>query len=67
MGKFKKQLETFLQQGEELARQHPDSMGLRFILQCQSDLHLVSEDKAKAIACLEELRDSVDRIRMNYW
>ena len=68
--KYKNQLLTFLQQGEEQARQHPEEMGLRFILQCQADLHLAGgteEGKAKAIACLEELRDKVDIIRMNYW
>ena len=70
MGKFKKQLETFLAQGEEQARQHPEALGLRFILQCKADLYFIGkteDDQAKGMECLEELRDKVDKIRMNYW
>ena len=67
MGNFKAELQPFLKQGEEQAREDPKQRGLRFILQCQADLHLVGGDQAEAIKCLDELRDSVDKIRMNYW
>ena len=67
MGRFKAQLEPFLATQAETARQDPRQRGLRFILQCQSDMALADGDPAAATKLMEELRDSADRIRSNYW
>ena len=68
MGNFKAQLEPWFAEVEKTAREDmPKQRGLRFVLQCQSDMALANGDTASAIKIFEELRDRADKIRMNYW
>ena len=70
MSKFEDILLPFLEQAEQTASQDPTQKGLRFILHCLVDIHLSKgepEDVAMAKQILERLRDTVDKIRSNYW
>ena len=51
----------------EQAVKMPEEMGLRFIMMVKIDLYLSEGKKEKAKALMEKLRDSVDKIRKNYW
>ena len=67
IGHVKDLLAPFLNECETLTREKPEQQGLRFVMMCQIDLSLAEGETEKAVGQMEEMRDSVDKIRANYW